>query len=1368
VLVVAAIGDNKIDRDKGAVKMHQVKLKHGSRLGVALIAAAAVAAVRPAPAATFTWNVATSQGSGYFSVGGNWVDGTAPGSAASADLVFPVYYRASFNPTADQVYSLNSITFNNVTSSASTPVSYAIAGNQLNIGAGGITDYAPQSASIGNPILLTASQTWTLGQSAAVPAGPLVLGGTQNLSNQTLTLISNASSTLTANLIGTGTVITGGSGTLTLNGSSTFSGNLTVSTGNLVVPTGATVSPSYILLNGGGFNVAGGSLNGNVQVGINAGGSVTATIASGSLSGFEFDIGYQTKATVNQTGGTQSSTFLDVGAFTGTAEAGTGTFNLSGGLANTGQLDVGADDAAGVLNQTGGTFNASSAFIGTTHNGSATVSGPSAFNVSGAVTLGSTGGTSKASLTISNGAFVDVNGQMLLNSTNSTLNVSSGFLALSGLSGVAGSSVILKNDSTDSALNFPGNTAATGIFKGSISGTGGVFLYGGAVIEELLGNNTFTGPVTVRGGLLEMATGASTAYQTGGTTLAGTLVLDFGNYGAATLNAGTNGTIIYNTSGITGGILTGSGTHNVSSVTSFNGTNFGSGSTVSLNTSGTTLTNVIVAGTLKLGGGNTGVNGGFNLAGGTVNGTATVNIGSGAATATTTAVISSGTLSGINVLAVGVSSPALLVQNGGALSTNYVEIGAGSTTSAPGTFNLSSGTVNLAGYFDVGLTSPGILNQTGGTVVALAAQIGTASAVNGQVFVSGSTSSFGTYDVVKLGFPGGANLAQLNVSNGASVSAAAELILQSQASSVSISNATLLASALSGVAGSKITLADPSGGTALTLSGGGDTYAGNIGGTGSLLFSGSGTQVLSGTNTFTGNATVTSGKLEMTSGSASTYQASGGTLQFDSATLGTSTVRADGTGTVVFNTTSVTGGNLAGLGTFNVSAVTSFSGTNFSNGTTISTPSGKSLSITNGANFGTVTLNGTTTLYNWSSGGTVNINGPLSIATGNTFNQTGGTVTIAAASTVNVFGTGAINLTGGILENDGTINGPVNVTNGGDLVGTGSFSQITLGFSASNVGNFFPGSSATSPFIFYFPNITIAPASTVAAEVVSGTVNVTGPTQVSVTNGHSLQFSGTFNASGQQVFFNGGTTKLASATFGSLLVSSGIVQLTSPGQLIAGSVSIFPNIASLDIGASSLVTQTALSSVTSYVKTGYNFSGGANWSGTGGITSSLAAADPSHLAAVGVIGNNQSGSPLYSATHLFHGYAPGVNDTLVAYTYFGDANLSGKVDGSDYSLIDAGYASHGSKTGWYYGDFNYDGVIDGSDYALIDNAFNNQQAALPSVELAAVTIQVTAVPEPAAVPEPGSLAGFAILIAGLRRNGARGRDSSGRRSLNCG
>ncbi len=183
----------------------------------------------------------------------------------------------------------------------------------------------------------------------------------------------------------------------------------------------------------------------------------------------------------------------------------------------------------------------------------------------------------------------------------------------------------------------------------------------------------------------------------------------------------------------------------------------------------------------------------------------------------------------------------------------------------------------------------------------------------------------------------------------------------------------------------------------------------------------------------------------------------------------------------------------------------------------------------------------------------------------------------------------------------------------------------------------------------------------------------------------------------------------------------------------------------LDIqsGRSAATAAANLATVTSEVAQGYDLTRGANWQGSGGITSTTAAADTNHLTALGVIQNNQSGAPLYGSSTPFDTFSPLPGDTLVKYTYFGDANLDGKVDGSDYSLIDAGYASHGTLTGWYYGDFNYDGVIDGSDYALIDNAFNNQ-----TVNLSTSAVVAASTAQPAAVPEP---AGFVfVAFAGLQ------------------
>ena len=114
------------------------------------------------------------------------------------------------------------------------------------------------------------------------------------------------------------------------------------------------------------------------------------------------------------------------------------------------------------------------------------------------------------------------------------------------------------------------------------------------------------------------------------------------------------------------------------------------------------------------------------------------------------------------------------------------------------------------------------------------------------------------------------------------------------------------------------------------------------------------------------------------------------------------------------------------------------------------------------------------------------------------------------------------------------------------------------------------------------------------------------------------------------------------------------------------------------------------------------------------------AADATHSTTLGMIVNAAAGMPLYgSATSLgtFDGLSPSSSAVLVRDTYYGDANLDGRVDGADYALIDAGYAT--ATTGWFNGDFNYDSKIDGSDYTLIDNAFNTQ-AVTPLTSVVAV------------------------------------------------
>jgi mannosyl-glycoprotein endo-beta-N-acetylglucosaminidase len=207
--------------------------------------------------------------------------------------------------------------------------------------------------------------------------------------------------------------------------------------------------------------------------------------------------------------------------------------------------------------------------------------------------------------------------------------------------------------------------------------------------------------------------------------------------------------------------------------------------------------------------------------------------------------------------------------------------------------------------------------------------------------------------------------------------------------------------------------------------------------------------------------------------------------------------------------------------------------------------------------------------------------------------------------------------------------------------------------------------------------------------------------------------------------------ELLSGTIGQTAV------LVLPQLVIAGSTNNWAG--TVDLTSNALdITAGNLATIQNQLASGYTN----NWQGTG-ITSSSAAGDTSHLTALGSMENTLNGStPLYGAGDalgLFEGISPGATDILIKYTYYGDTNLNGVVDGSDYSRVDTGYSYNQAHpnyyTGWFNGDFNYDGVIDGSDYTLMDNAFNLQSGQI-TAETAAITAQVaatTAVPEPTAM-----------------------------------
>jgi hypothetical protein len=283
------------------------------------------------------------------------------------------------------------------------------------------------------------------------------------------------------------------------------------------------------------------------------------------------------------------------------------------------------------------------------------------------------------------------------------------------------------------------------------------------------------------------------------------------------------------------------------------------------------------------------------------------------------------------------------------------------------------------------------------------------------------------------------------------------------------------------------------------------------------------------------------------------------------------------------------------------------------------------------------------------------------------------------------------------------------------------------------------------------------------------TVNIasTGVTAgtITVNTNHSggYVFTGSGGiAGGQGLTLSAGTLTLANTgvnTYGNTNVSAGRLNVESPtalpansvlavaaGALVAvsrnGGARIVLNLNSLsnsgliDLQNNDLIihnpdTATAgatLSGVFNQLQAGY---AGGTWNGTAGIVSSTAAR--SSLYTLG----EATGTSGVDGTSV-------ATDVVVKYTYYGDADLSGKIDSSDYTKIDNGYLS--KLTGWSNGDFNYDGVVNGSDYTLIDNAFNSQGVSL-AAQFATVTSQIAG-PVQTAVPEPAAIGLLALMGTG--------------------
>ena len=297
--------------------------------------------------------------------------------------------------------------------------------------------------------------------------------------------------------------------------------------------------------------------------------------------------------------------------------------------------------------------------------------------------------------------------------------------------------------------------------------------------------------------------------------------------------------------------------------------------------------------------------------------------------------------------------------------------------------------------------------------------------------------------------------------------------------------------------------------------------------------------------------------------------------------------------------------------------------------------------------------------------------------------------------------------------------------------------------------------SGTLRNLAQFNNGAVLPKTGNGILTIDGINTYTGPTEV---RAGTLRVAGSISQSERvevtSAIFEAASTQsvkslsLNNAALARISPGAGKV-LTTGGLAIAGAPDNWS--AQLDITDNEMIIQTqggpgraaTYARVLNQVKSGLAEASGAFWFGNG-ITSSSAAVDSGGIrTAVAVMLNDYAAAglppgPIYPT---FSGQPATQNDILLKYTYFGDADLSGLVDGTDYYLIDQAFSTSQLNGGWLNGDFNYDGKVDGTDYFLIDNTFGTQGAALSGI----VSL----------LPEPSTSIASLLLAATFHRRPAR-------------
>ncbi|GAA0689170.1 hypothetical protein GCM10009429_13110 [Dyella marensis] len=720
---------------------------------------------------------------------------------------------------------------------------------------------------------------------------------------------------------------------------------------------------------------------------------------------------------------------------------------------------------------------------------------------------------------------------------------------------------------------------------GAIDGTGNLEQNGSGTLT-LSGVNTYTGSTTINSGTLALSGNGSIAASSG--------VAVNGNFDISGTNAGASVTAISgagnillgsktltltNASGSFDGVASGSGglsiaggAQTLTAAQAYTGaTGIGAGATLALTGAGSIASSSLVT-----------ADGSFDISGTTASGSSIASLAGagsvvlGAKDLTLTQASSqfAGVISGSGGVTVAGGTQGFSGVN---TYTGQTAIDAGATLALAGAGSIasSSGLVNN-GNFDISGSSGSvaIAALTGSGAVALGSQYLNITDASGD-FAGGIAGSGGLTIAGGTQTLSGSNAytGQTTVANGAllaligtgSISSSAGLVLNGGGFDISGTSSGASITRLAG--NGNVAL----GAQTLTLTDGGGTYAGVIGGSGGLTVSG-GTQTFSGVQAYTGATSIGSGATLALSGpgsiAASSGVASDGIFDISATSNGASIRTLTGSGAVDLGAQQLTitqasgnfsgaiggtGGIGIGAGTQTLSGNNGYTGaTAIDNGATLALSGAGSIAQSSGvANHGTFDIAGTTagasiqqlsgsgavtlgaqtlTIANGGSAfdGIISGSGGFTIAGGAQFlsgvNAYTGLTTIDSAGTLALSGNGSIAASSGVVANGlFDITGATNGASIATLSGSGANSQVNLGLrtltltqAAGNFGG----------------NITGAGDLVVAGgtETLSGSNAYTGATTIQ--QGATLALAGTGSIAASSGVANGGSFDISGTTAG--------------------------------------------------------------------------------------------------------------------------------------------------------------------------------------------------------------------------------------------